>query len=116
MLKTLLIAIGKRVYHPPLLMRSLPLTDCGCPGLQSSNERVPNFTRAACMCAWLQCRHGKIQSLHEAKSAKCRCGRVSTRNAITGLGRRDDVVRSPGGVVHVTRTKPKIVWKPMYSK
>ena len=25
------------------------------------------------------------------------------RNAITGLGRRDDVVRSPDGVVHVTR-------------
>ena len=38
--ETSLIAIGKRVYHSPVLMRNVPLTDCGCPSLQSSNERA----------------------------------------------------------------------------
>ena len=45
----------------------------------------------------MQCRHGRIQSLHEAEGAKCRGVRASMRNAITDLGRH------PGGVVHVTR-------------
>ena len=49
----------------------------------------------------MQCRHSRIQSLHEAKGATCRRVRVSMRNAITCLGRRDDVVRSPYGVVHL---------------
>lgn len=46
----------------------------------------------------MQCRHSRIQRLHEAEGATC-----LRERGITGLGRRYDVVRSPGGVVHVTR-------------